>query len=96
MPIGTDVEAAIDALVRQELAGVRVASVRVTEPDDDAGAEALDISVIFEDPAARIGSDVRVRLLGKMRNALLQQGEPRFPLPRFLTRSEAEELGVEA
>lgn len=96
MSVQRDIEAVIEALVRDELPGIQVVAVRVTEPGDDIETEALDVSVIFEDPNARIGSDVRMRLLGKMRNALVHQGETRFPLPRFLTRAEAEDLGVEA
>jgi hypothetical protein len=94
MTIAREVAEAARKAVEECVEPDQIEDVIVTEPEDEF-LEFLDVFVLLVDPS-QLTASVRSRILAALREQLLAVREERFPLPRFLSREDARELGLAA
>lgn len=84
------IEALVDRATRAALPGIQVDHLVVAEESDKDGDPVISVLVVYDDARRHPSGDQMLDAQVALQDALLDEGDPRFPLLTFVASSEAE------
>jgi hypothetical protein len=88
----TDAQTIIETIVRKELPAGSVHAVYVTPDPYDGGEDYLRVLVEVDDDFGESHVKKALGLVGHIRPKLIEAGETRFPVLRYLSKADTEML----
>lgn len=90
--MANDVKKIIDKVVRERLSEACITDVLIEEDEGFDGEPIYSVIVIYDDKKGRLDTKQAVGLLRNIRSCLDDDDTLRFPIFRFVSRSDAKSL----